>query len=166
MAERGGLHEHKALAQRFAEHLSAKDVKSAAELVSPSFAYHAPGFPALQGRDEWQGLMNYFAANSPQLNFNVEEQVAEGNTVVTRYTWNTVHENEFMGVPPTGKKLTVTSLSLLRVENGQITEQYVLDDYLGLFRQLGAIPLAFFQEKIEVPGVGPRAVPVGEKVFA
>lgn len=158
--------EDKQLTQTFADYLVRKDVKQAAKMLAPDVVYKAPGFPLIQGPKEWQQLTSQFFANSPNLQMNLQDSVAEqaapsaqakgGATtlVANRYVWNTVHEREFMGVPPTGKKLTVTSMSMYRVVNGKIAEIYVLDDYLGLFRQLGAIPLAFLQDKMTVPGVG------------
>jgi len=158
--------QNKALARSFTQHLSKKEIPEAAKMLAPDFRYRAPGFPELSGPKEWQTLMSFFAANSPRLQFNVEEQIAEGNTVVTRYTWHTVHEREFMGMAPTGKHLTLASIALHRVRDGKITEEFVLDDYLGLFRQIGAIPIALVQHQMEVAGgeLGVRAVPVGEAV--
>ena len=153
-ASEGNVREHKAIARRFAESVSNKSVKEAAELLSDDFRYQAPGFPEVRGPQEWSQLMDAFYANSPQLNLSFNEQVAEGNSVVTRYTWTTVHENEFMGMPATGKKLVVSSLALHRVKNGKIVEQFVLDDYLSLFHQLGAVPLGLLQGEMTIPGVG------------
>jgi steroid delta-isomerase-like uncharacterized protein len=162
---KGELQRNKEVAAHFAYQLSQKEIRAATKLLADDFVYNAPGFPPLKGAKEWQGLAESFAANSPKLNLKPEEQVAERDTVITRYTWSTVHEREFMGMPPTGKTLVVTSLALNRVKDGRITEHFVLDDYLGVFRQLGAIPLGFFQQQIDVPGVGHRPVPVGKEAI-
>jgi predicted ester cyclase len=156
--------EDKKLTHTFADYLVNKKVAEAAKMLAPDVVYKAPGFPEIRGPQEWQALTSQFFANSPNLQMTMQESVAErsavalkggeATTVASRYVWNTVHEREFMGVPPTGKKLAVTSISMYRVVNGKITEIYVLDDYLGLFRQLGSIPLAFLQDKMTIPGVG------------
>jgi steroid delta-isomerase-like uncharacterized protein len=150
----GNAREHKAVARQFAEHVSNRSVKEAAQLLSEDFRYQAPGFPEVRGPDEWAKLMDSFYANSPKLNMNFDSQIAEGNSVVTKYTWTTVHENEFMGMPPTGKELVVSSLSMHTVEKGKIVHQFVLDDYLSLFHQLGAVPLGLLQGRMTIPGVG------------
>ena len=68
-----------------------------------------------------------------------------------------------MGLHATGKTLSVVSMAFYRVANGKIVEMQVGDDYLGLMRQLGAIPLSWLQDKMVVPGVGgaARAVATG-----
>jgi steroid delta-isomerase-like uncharacterized protein len=156
--------EHKALAKTFFQHVGSKRIGSAAELLAPDFVFHAPGFPDLRGPKEWQTLTEQFYANSPNLTMQVDEQIAEGNTVVTRVTWQTLHEREFMGLPPTGKRLVVQSVVVHHMnDDGQIVEEFVMDDYLGMIRQLGALPLNLLQEKMDVPGgLGVRSVPIPE----
>lgn len=154
--------EAKTVARSFFSHIEEKQISRAAEMLAPNFVYRAPGFPELQGPSEWATLMGAFHASSPQLQIHVEEQVAEGNTVITRMTCRTVHEHEFMGMPPTGRRLAWQSIAVHRFDDdGRITEEFVLDDYLGVFRQLGAVPLSILQETMDVPGgLGVRAVPV------
>lgn len=109
--------------------------------------------------------MSSIFASCPQLNYSIHDQMAEqdGNDTraAIRFTWSTVHDKEFMGLPPTGKKFAVSSMAIYRVRNGKITELHVLDDYLSLFRQLGAVPIAILQQEMVVQGVNEkRAVPV------
>ncbi len=146
---------------RFTDLMARRNIDEAANLLAPTFRYIAPGFPELkQGPHEWKALMSALFGASPKLSFTIHDQVAEqaGNNtqVAVRYTWNTVHEREFMGLAPTGKQLSVLAMAMYRVENGKIVEMQVLDDYLTLFRQLGAIPLSMLQHEMVVLGVNEK----------
>ena len=72
-----------------------------------------------------------------ELKFAIEDQVAEGDKVVTRITISGVQEGEFAGIPPSGKLVTVTAISIHRVRDGQIQESWWNWDALGLVQQLG-----------------------------
>ncbi|MBI4581940.1 MAG: ester cyclase [Planctomycetes bacterium] len=69
-----------------------------------------------------------------------EDQIAEGDKVATRYTGTWTHRGEFMGIPPTGKDVTVTRIEILRIADGKFVEHWESFDQLGLLQQLGAIP--------------------------
>jgi len=76
----------------------------------------------------------------PDIHVTVEDQVAEGELVATRATVRGTHKGEFTGIPPTGKQVTVTALSICRIADGKIVENWDNWDRLGLMQQLGAIP--------------------------
>ena len=76
----------------------------------------------------------------PDLHFTIDEQVAEGNTVVTRWTAHGAHNGEFAGIPPTGKSATVVGIGVDCVEKGKIVESWGLFDQFGMLQQLGVIP--------------------------
>lgn len=66
--------------------------------------------------------------------------IAEGETVALRYTARGTHEGEFLGLEPTGDRVSVSGMEMYRVEDGKITEIWTSYDALGLFQELGAIP--------------------------
>ena len=72
--------------------------------------------------------------------FSVEDQVAEGETVVTRMTLRGTHHGAFRGIPPTGKQIAVSLIGIDRFKNGKFAEQWSQLDNLGLLQQLGAGP--------------------------
>jgi predicted ester cyclase len=84
-------------------------------------------------------LAPYFAA-FPDLQFTVEDEIAEGDKVTTRYTARGTHRGELMGMAPTGKHVTVTGIFISRVEEGKLAEMWLNWDALGLMQQLGVIP--------------------------
>ena len=111
-------------------------------LFTTTFMLHdpfaPPGLPAgPQGMKDY--VAPYFAA-FPDLQFTVEDQIAEGDKVTTRYTGRGTHRGEFLGVPPTGKQASWTGIEIDRIEEDKIVESWVNTDELGLMQQLGAIP--------------------------
>lgn len=134
---------NKALLQRFADEvLTQHNLAAVDELVHPDFVEldPVPGQgPGRQGLKEWFAL--YFAA-FPDVRWTVEEQVAEGDKVMSRSTWRGTHQGPFLGLPPTGKRITVAAWTIDRIADGQLVESRILMDMLGMLQQLGAIPPA------------------------
>lgn len=70
----------------------------------------------------------------------VEDLLAEGDKVVDRWTARGTHPGELIGIPPTGKEVTITGMDILRISNGKIAEIWHQEDMLGMMQQLGVIP--------------------------
>ena len=66
--------------------------------------------------------------------------IAEGGKVVLRFHWSGTHKGEFMGIPPTGKHITVRAISIQRIEGGKIVEQEGMVDSMSMVQQLGVAP--------------------------
>jgi steroid delta-isomerase-like uncharacterized protein len=81
-----------------------------------------------------------FRVGFPDLVHNIEDQVAEGEKVVTRVTVTGTNKGQFQGMPATGKQVKFTGIAIDRVVNGKIKERWVDFDVMGLMQQLGAIP--------------------------
>jgi steroid delta-isomerase-like uncharacterized protein len=75
----------------------------------------------------------------PNLHFSVEEQIAEGDKVLTRFEWTGTHQNEFLGVPATGRSVKVWGMVLDRLVDGRIKDTRIIMDIFGLMMQLGAL---------------------------
>jgi predicted ester cyclase len=76
----------------------------------------------------------------PDLQIPIEDVIAEGDRVVTRWTTRGTHQGELMGAAPTGNQLTVTGILIDRVSGGKIEEEWVDYDTLHLMQQIGAVP--------------------------
>jgi steroid delta-isomerase-like uncharacterized protein len=76
----------------------------------------------------------------PDMHWTVEEQIAEGDKVVTRFEWIGTHRGEFLGVPATGRPVKVWGIVIDRLESGKIKDTRIIMDTLGLMMQLGVIP--------------------------
>lgn len=109
------------------------------ELIAGDYVGHSPPDEVQnpEGVKEYvAGMRNAFG----DLHFRIEDQIAEGDTVVTRWTASGTHEGEFQGLPPTGKQATVSGVTIERIANGKIVEGWTNWDALGLLQKLGAIP--------------------------
>jgi len=133
--------ENRALVQRFyAEVWNKGNLDVVPDLLSSDFVDHAapPGFPpGLEGAK--QVFMMYRGA-FPDFRLSVEDVIAEGDKVVTRWVTQGTHQGELMGIPPTGKRATVTGIDMFRVAGGKIAEHWGEFDMLGLMQQLGIAP--------------------------
>ncbi len=132
---------NKALIRRFFEEYRL-DVIDA--LFAPDYTHHDPNLPPeLQhGRDAYKQVVAMFLAAFPDLRTTVEDLIAEGDKVTARWTFRGTHHGEFMGIPPTGKQVVWTGMSITRVANGKIVEQWGEQDFLGVLQQLGVVPSA------------------------
>jgi steroid delta-isomerase-like uncharacterized protein len=97
------------------------------------FPGQGPGVEGL--KDVLRGMRNAF----PDLNFSVEEQIAEGDKVLTRFEWTGTHQGDFLGVPATGRSVKVWGMVIDRLQSGRIKETRIIMDIFGLMMQLGAL---------------------------
>jgi steroid delta-isomerase-like uncharacterized protein len=90
-----------------------------------------------------EGIRQYFTtlrAAFPDIHFAIEDQIAAGDRVVTRWTARATHTSEFQGVPASGKQVRMTGIDIDRVADGKVVECWTNLDELGLMRQLGVLP--------------------------
>jgi steroid delta-isomerase-like uncharacterized protein len=93
--------------------------------------------PGVEGlKDALRG----FRAAFPDMHWNVEEQVVEGAKVMTRFEWTGTHRGTFLGVPATGRTVTVWGIAIDRFEGEKIKDTRIIMDTLGLMMQLGVVP--------------------------
>jgi steroid delta-isomerase-like uncharacterized protein len=93
--------------------------------------------PGLEGlKDTLRGMRSAF----PDLYFSVEEQMADGDKVLTRFEWTGTHRGEFVGIPATGRSVKVWGMVIDRLEDSRIKETRIIMDMLGLMMQLGVFP--------------------------
>ena len=113
------------------------------EIIAPDQANGGPGaLPGMpSGPEGVRMLVTTYRTAFPDLHFTIDEQIAEGNTVVTRWTSRGTHNGELAGMPATGRPTTVVGVVVDRVENGKIVESWGLFDQFGMLQQLGAIPV-------------------------
>jgi len=91
-----------------------------------------------------EGIKQFYAtlrAAFPDIHFTIEDQISEGDRVVTRWTARATHIHEYHGVPPTGKKYMMTGVDIDRIVNGKVVECWPIADELSLLQQLGVVPM-------------------------
>ncbi|MEZ4674419.1 MAG: ester cyclase [Caldilineaceae bacterium] len=99
---------------------------------------HAPESP-LNSIEKAQQLFTQMFAAFPDMEVTIEQQVAEGDLVMTHKRFIGTHRGSFMGVAPTGKQITFAVIDILRVEQGKIVEHWAIQDRLALMEQLGLV---------------------------
>jgi steroid delta-isomerase-like uncharacterized protein len=107
------------------------------DFFAPDFVSHnnPPGFPP-----GVEGVKRFFATFRdafPDVSVQIDEIVADGDRVAVATTFTGTHEGELMGVAPTGRRVSVTGIDIVRVKDGRIVEHRGLTDIVGLMRQLG-----------------------------
>ena len=129
-----------ALVQRWFNEVSTQGNLSVAdEIFAADYVNHDPtGWP--QGPLGAKTAASAYRAGYSDLAFTIEDQIAEGDRVTTRWTAYGTHDGELYGVPPTGKKVIVTGISIERIAGGKIAETWVNFDALGMLQQLGVVP--------------------------
>ena len=90
-------------------------------------------------REGYKQFVTMHHTGFPDFDVKVEDVVAEGDKVARRVTWTGTHKGEYMGIAPTGKKITLTVITIERIEGGKIAEQWGEADMLGLMQQFGVI---------------------------
>jgi len=110
------------------------------ERVTQRYVGHA-GDQTVEGRAHWKRQVIAFRHAFPDLVTTVEDQIAEGDTVVTRWSARGTHEGEFQGIPPTGRSVTMTGINIDRIVSGQLIERWATFDRLGMMQQLGVLPM-------------------------
>jgi predicted ester cyclase len=113
------------------------------EVLHSDFVCYDPNSEAgeIRGADTIKGEIEYFRTAAPDLTYTVEDQVAEGDKVVSRYRVSGTHQGEFFGVLGTGNRVEFTGIQIDRFdESGKMVEEWPEYDLLGAMRQIGAIP--------------------------
>ena len=96
--------------------------------------------PPLRGPDGYLALLGMLRGGFPDVQWTLEDVVAEGDKVAARFTMRGTHTGPFMGIRSSGKPFSVTSMGIYRIVNGQIMEEHGLPDMLGILQQIGAVP--------------------------
>src|SRR5918911_5034620 len=136
--------ENKAQVRRLLEEgFSQGHTKVVDEVLNPDFVCYDPNSESgeIRGAETIKGEIEYFRNAVPDLTYTVEDQIAEGDKVVTRYTASGTHQGEFFGVRPTGNRIEMSGIQIDRFdESGKMVEEWPEYDLLGAMRQIGAVP--------------------------
>jgi steroid delta-isomerase-like uncharacterized protein len=134
--------DNKALVRRYYEDAWNKHNPTVVdELFRADFVDRSPDVPGIpHTREGLKQFMGMYLRAFPDAHITIEDQLAEGDQVVTRWTGHGTQTGEFMDLPPSGKKVTVLGLEIDRLAGGQIVESWTSFDQLGMLQQLGALP--------------------------
>ncbi len=129
--------DNKAIAKRYVEEIyNQAKLDLADELLAPDYINHGGLEGQGQGPEGLKQSITALRKSSPDEHLTI---VAEGDKVAYRWTARGSHKGEIKGVPPTGKLITVSGMSIIRIANGKIAEEWTSRDDLSMMQQLGLV---------------------------
>lgn len=134
--------ENKAFVRHWFDNFVSGNFEAQKEMMAPDHRLHFPLSPEPMDPETHIGANRGFKAAVPDLHFTIEDQIAEGDKVVTRWTARGTHKGEFQGLPPTGNAIEFRGINIMRVVDGKNVEEWDAFDTLALMQQLGAVPPA------------------------
>jgi steroid delta-isomerase-like uncharacterized protein len=133
--------ENKAVVRRlFEDFWNNRKQALADEIFAASCIHHDPDTPDIpKGPDGQKKIFDLYTTAFPDSRFTIEQMIADGDAVATRWTVRGTHKGELLGNEPTGKQITLTGTHICRLLGGRITESWSNWDALGMFQQLGIV---------------------------
>ena len=135
--------ENKALARRSWEIVTETNLETLddalEEVYADTFVMHEPD-EDVRGIEGLRQFVSMIRSALPDLRITLEDDIAEGDKVVSRWRAQGTHQGELMGIAPTGNEVTITGITIHRIEDGKIVEEWENWDALGLMQQIGAVP--------------------------
>jgi steroid delta-isomerase-like uncharacterized protein len=134
------VEENKQFMRRFVEEaINQKNLNAIDDLAIEDFVEHIP-FPGQgPGREGLKYAVGALLSGFPDMHWTIEEQIAEGENVVSRFTMTGTHLGEFLGIPPTGKSIEVWGIVIDVVREGKFAESRIILDMMALMHQLGRL---------------------------
>jgi steroid delta-isomerase-like uncharacterized protein len=134
------IEENKALFRRYVEEVGNKGNLDLADEIFDSYLAHQPDGSVLErGPEDVKRFMGEFRSAFPDFHTTIEDMVAEGDKVVTRWRARGTHQGEFRGIAPTGNEMEITGIGIFRFSEGKVVESWDNFDQLGMMQQLGVI---------------------------
>jgi steroid delta-isomerase-like uncharacterized protein len=133
------LQENKALVLRFVEEVENQhNLAAIDEFFSTGFVDHS-AMTDLPGREGLKTFFSMMFAAFPDMHFTIHQQLAEGDQVATHKTFHGTHQGEFMGIPATGKQVSIEVMDIYTIQESKMTDHWSVGDFLGMLQQLGAV---------------------------
>jgi steroid delta-isomerase-like uncharacterized protein len=133
--------ENEAIVREAVEAFNRNDPDAVDRLFAADYVDHDPSRAGLPpGPDGVKQAWSMFRAAFPDLQATVEDTIVEGDKVAVRGVVHGTHQGELMGIPPTGRRVTVALIDINRIESGKLVERWAEQDNLGMMQQLGVVP--------------------------
>ena len=130
------LEENKAVIRRWFEAENKKDLSQIEDIVAPDFVDHTN---QLRSREEYKQYITTFIKGFPDFHETIEDMIAEGDKVWVRFKFSGTHTGEYLGLAPTGKRITVECVDIFRMVDGKVVEEWEVADGLDFLKQLGLV---------------------------
>ncbi len=109
-------------------------------IISPDYVLHDLANPKeIRGVEGLKALVETYQSGMSDLHVTIDQQFADGDYVATCFTARGTHDGEIMGVPATGREVTIAGITISRCRDGRIVEEWEVSDVFGLLRQVGAV---------------------------
>ena len=132
---------NKATVRRFVQVWGQGSLDTIDELAAPNFSVYYPLLrETVHGPEAFKQVLMGVHAGLPDVEVVSENEIAEGDQVAVRWMMHGTHSGELLGIPPTGKQVTLTGITIYRLTDGKIVEERGEEDALGFMQQLGVIP--------------------------
>lgn len=131
------IEKNKQVMSRFVTFINTADFKIGEEVISPQALFHAPVSPEpLRGLEGYMFIINMMRSGLPDVQWSVDEMIAENNTVAIRFTLTATHTATFMGIPPTNRAVRISCINIYQLEDGKIIRETGLPDLFNLLNQI------------------------------
>jgi steroid delta-isomerase-like uncharacterized protein len=131
----------KEISRRLAEDPWRGKLDETVELVADDYVGHIPGTPQpIRGKNGYREFVTTYLSAFPDGTITIDDQIAEGELVATRWTGRGTNTGELMGMPPSGREVTLPGITYSRIVDGTLRESWVIWDTLSMLQQLGAVP--------------------------
>jgi steroid delta-isomerase-like uncharacterized protein len=134
--------QNKAIVRRVFEELwNQGNLSVADQLFTPNYTHHDSSSPDFgHGPESERKRATLYRTAFPDLRLTIEDLIAEGDTVMARWSCHGTHKGDLNGIAPTGKQFIISGMTVARLLNGKLAEAHVNWDALGLMQQLGVVP--------------------------
>jgi len=133
--------QNKTIVRRLLEEPWKGDLRVVDELIDRNYVGYDPSLPEpLRGPDGFKENISTYRSAYSDARITVDEQIAEGDKVASRWTGRGTHDGDLMGVAPTGRQVKVSGLTFSRLANGKVIEEHTNWDTFGMMQQLGVVP--------------------------
>ena len=132
--------QHKSVLRDMVHAMNQGDLDRATRDLGRDFVYEGPGAEPVRGPEAYRKLLSMYRKAFPDMRFEIQHMVAEGNTVVTLLRITGTHKGAFQGIPATGRSVVNPVASVATFEGGKIVAEREYFDAMGLLGQLGALP--------------------------
>lgn len=139
--------DNKQTMEQFVKFINTGDTVLGKEIIAPDVIFYAPTSPEpMRGFQGYVTVLNMMRGAMPDVHWDVEEIIAEGDKVMVRYTMSGTQTEPLMGIPATNKPIKVTAMNIYEIKDGKIVREHGLPDMFSLLIQLGVIPMPGQQE--------------------
>ncbi|MDO4179997.1 MAG: ester cyclase [Bacteroidales bacterium] len=127
---------------RFVEFINCGNRSIGESVISPDVIFYAPTSPdPLHGIEGYFAVLDMMRGAMPDVQWTVEETIAEADKIMVRFTMKGTQTQPFMGMPATGKKVEVTAMNIYQLRDGKIIREHGLPDLFSMLNQLGVLPM-------------------------